>query len=62
VAYSYSQEATASVVPAEPGGGAVVANRTQASDWETFKVRPSPTTLPLEFQLRCVVSDRFRIS
>jgi hypothetical protein len=21
------------------GGGAVVANRTQASDWETFKVR-----------------------
>ena len=22
------------------GGGAVLANRTQASDWETFKVRP----------------------
>lgn len=41
------------------GGGAVVANRTQASDWETFKVRPSPTTLPLEFQLRCVVSRHY---
>ena len=23
------------------GGGAVLANRTQASDWETFKVRPA---------------------